>query len=179
MTWILDEAELLLRSDKFSTVRIADLSACAFEDTTTFGFTIEYPDVGSLLRNWESNQATLLERFSPALRNGREKAWNVYNVLLTEQTSTNTHEVFLLETIEEDLRHTRKIPRQSVRTQADVRVALAPLLAIVGHRNLKTESFDARLARRLEPELGAVATKSFMGDADEETVARLLAERSQ
>jgi hypothetical protein len=179
MSWILDEAEVILRSDNFSTTRVPHDATFAFEDDNVFGFVIEYADAVKLLSDWEVDQSKLLERFAPVLRNSGPKAWNVYTVMLTEGVATDKDATFALESIEENLRHTRKIPRQGVRTPADVKAALAPLLSIALQGNLAAESFEVRLARKLEAEIGVDAAKSFLGDGDEETVARLLGERAQ
>jgi hypothetical protein len=179
MTWILDEAEVVLRKDRFSTIRLPDNSAFVFEDETVFGFVVEYSTAKDLLNNWQPNQDKLLERFSAILRNAGAKAWNVYTVLLTEGMTDDAQQTHIFETIEENLRHTRKIPRQNIRTPSDVRAALAPLLAVPTQSILAAESFEVRLTRKLEAEIGAEAAKSFLGEADEETVARLLAEKSQ
>jgi hypothetical protein len=179
MSWILNESEVILRSDNYSTTRLPNDGAFAFEDDNVFGFVIEYGDTEKLISNWLPDQSKLLERFASALRNSGPKAWNVYTVMLTEAVAAAGETVFALESIEENLRHTRKIPRQGVRTPADVKAALAPLLSIAFQRDLGAEPFEARLSRKLEAEIGVDATKSFLGDGDEETVARLLGERAQ
>ena len=176
MTWILDEAEVTLRADGYSTARLPDVAAFAFENETTFGFLIEFPTTSELVQGWQSQQTSLLERFASALRTSGPKAWNVYTVVLTADETKDSDSVFAVETIEENLQYTRKIPRQAVRTRADVRVALSPLLSIAAQTNLAAESFEDRLARRLESEIGASAAGLFLSDADVETAARGLTE---
>jgi hypothetical protein len=179
MSWILDEAEVILRHDRYSTIRLPDIAAFAFEDATVVGFVIEYSTTTRLIHDWKPTQDKLLERFAASLRNSGSKAWNVYNVMLTEDESTEGTSLFALGSIEEDLRHTRKIPRQAVNTPADVRAALAPLLSISRQTSLVTDSFHARLAHRLESEIGPDAARLFLSEADEEAVARKLTENAQ
>jgi hypothetical protein len=179
MSWILDEAEVLLRADLYSTIRLADTTAISFEDDTLFGFLFVYPTPEQLLASWQADQSRLLERFAPPLRSAATKAWNVYSVFLTEGHSANPDTAFQFEAVEENLQHTRKIPRQAIRSPADVKVALSPILSIVGQRVLGAESFDERLSKRLQQEIGQSATNAFLSDTDEELVARTLAESSQ
>ena len=179
MSWILDEAEVTLRSDGYSSVRLSDPNTFAFESETTFGFVIEYDTARDLVERWQAGETGLLSRFAPALRSSGEKAWNVYTVVLTGDASSDPDVLLKITNIEENLRHTRKIPRQSIRAPADVKVALSPLLAIAAQTTLKSESFADRLARRLDAEIGEKASELFLSTADVETVARGFLEGEQ
>lgn len=178
MTWILDEAEVLLRADGYSTTRLDSGEILAFENDLILGFLFHFATAAELLQGWTAKQNDLLARFSPALRTSGPKAWSVYAIFLTEDNAETSGNVFALERIEEDFKHTRKIPRASVRTPADVRAALLPILGIANQATLAEEPFADRLARRLEAEIGLDATKAFLSGADEEDVARTLAEKS-
>lgn len=178
MTWILDEAELLLRAEGYSTVRQHEDNLLVFENESLFGFLFVYSTAPELLRRWSGDQTEALARFTPALRTSGPKAWSVYAVFLTEAISDTNEEIFAIEKIEEDFKHTRKIPRTGIRTPADVRAAFSPILSVANLAMLAEEPFGDRLARRLESEIGHDATAAFLSGADEEDVARTLSEKA-
>lgn len=179
LTWILDESELVLRSYGYSTLRLSHPDCLAFEDEALLGFVIDYPSVASINERWSADQMSLLSRFSPALRVAREKSWNVYVCLFSELAPMTPEERFELEEVEGDLRNTRKVPRHTIKTPADVRTSLSPVLPILSRAQIERDSFESRLAKQLSLSVPEEASDLFLSDAEENVVAYALIEASQ
>lgn len=179
MSWILDECELVLRGQGYSTLRISGPDALAFEDDVLMGFVLDYASVPELIAKWQVNQTDLLSRFSPALRVVREKAWNVYFCLFTELAPSSPDDRFDLELIEADLQNTRKIPRHSLKTPSDLVTALYPMLPIQSRAQIVGDGFDERLARQLEIVVAGPAANLFLSDAEEAVVGQALIEAAK
>lgn len=176
MSWILDESELVLRGHGYSTSPIGQPDALAFEDDVLLGFVIDYRSVGELSGNWQSDQDSILRRFSPALRVAKQKAWNVYFCFFTELAPQSAGDRFLMELIEADLSNTRKVPRHSLKAPADIAAALSPVLPIQNRAQLGSDSFEDRLARQLDIAVPGPAAALFLTPADEAVVGQAIIE---
>lgn len=179
MTWVIEEAEVLLQTNHYYTLHLQAPDALAFEDAVILGFLLEYEDVPALLASWSADQTTLLSRFAPALRAVREKAWNVYFVLATTKSAKDDEERFFLETLESDLHLTRKITCVGVSTPADLQASLGAILPVSNRIALFVETFPERLKARLQTEVGLDPTRLFLGEADEAVVAQALLEEAR
>lgn len=179
MSWLMDDAELLLSTHGYSTVRMPGIDALAFEDEVVLGFVLEYTSVADLAAKWAGDQLELLKRLAPALRVSRDKSWNVYLVLLTSARPLDENERFQLDLIEADLSSTRKLPRASVATPADLRAALNALLPISNRAEIQQDAFSGRVSRRIADEVGEEVSELFVGQADEGVVAQALIETVQ
>lgn len=178
MSWIIDEAQILLADAGYSVMLLDSMSTLAFEDDEVIGFIVQYEDGNELIANFIGDQTDVLKSFSPALRSAGEKAWNVYFVGLTE-SDVSSDVAFEIDQLEFDLTFTRKLARSSIKTISDVKVALAPLLPIESQPHLAAEDLEGRLRSRIVHELGEDVASAFMGSADESTVARTLLEAIQ
>ncbi|RUU15307.1 hypothetical protein EOD10_12210 [Mesorhizobium sp. M7A.T.Ca.TU.009.01.3.2] len=179
MTLWLDETELLLRSEGYSTIRLSGPDALAFEDDELVGFALEYPTIQSLVSGWPSDQTILLSRFAPALRSVSNKAWSVYFVLLTSESATDAESRFLLEQIEGNLSSTRKLPISGIGTVNDLKVGLSPLLPVASGAYVSLEGFEERLVRRLDGIIGAELRELFMSRLSSPMVAQAILEAAK
>lgn len=162
---ILDEADRLLVGDGYETRRDGE-STLIFEDATVLGYLIEFADAGELIRDWRGKEQAFLGTNSAALRRDPTKAWNVYSIFLTSEATSEEIKAHL-SNVEEDLAATRKIARAGMQSRADVRRALAPLLA-----TLRTIPESADTDRQLQAKLdederqlfGMLVGEPFEGD---------------
>jgi hypothetical protein len=158
MTDLAPNVHLVLRGVGFETwpAGIGDGATIAFEDEAIMGFIRVFESARALLDQWHATEEALLGRYAGHLRVAGEKAWNVYTVLLTPETTTNDLRREI-RWIEENLDRTRKIAAAGVTTRDDVVAALLPLLPITAKPMMDVEPAADRLARRIKliaPELG-------------------------
>jgi hypothetical protein len=170
---IATQAEVLLRQERFQTWSIASghVPAVGFEDETVVGFIHVFPSACVLLDGWEAAQRAMLGRHAAALRSAGAKAWHVYSVFLTDDPGDAL--AGRVERIEEDFSLTRKIARCSVRSAADLRRALLPLLSLRVGSAIGEAGFEDRLRARLS-DIPEPAVTAFLRGADAEDVVRIL-----
>lgn len=144
-----------------------------FENSVLIGFVYVFLNSESLLNDWAEVQQKVLKHFSPTLRNLGSKAWNVYSVFLTTESSDAfTHRI---ERIEEDFTLTRKIARNGIQTTADLNRALLTLLPLKSKPTLGGADYLNRLQSRLKDIPTEVVT-AFLGRASATEVARMLSD---
>jgi hypothetical protein len=145
---ILDDARKLLESVGYSTISGQTNDTFSFEDSALLGFVWGAPSVDALLEGWQRRQDDFLSLRNRELRRAREKSWNVYAVLLTED-EPEEKQFAELAAIEEDFRGTRKIARGGLRATFQISRALLPLLPIQNSLSLGDIDATSRLRARL------------------------------
>ena len=144
---VLDETQAVLEQAGYRTAfQFEPIKSLYFEDSSLMGFAVLYPSARELLGEWNELQNTFLQENAPRLRGDRQKAWNIYAVLLAEEAGSD-EEVRELSALEEDYTATRKIAQSGVRHRNQIRQALAPLLPI----SMPAEAHEA--AERLKAKL--------------------------
>lgn len=170
---IATQAEVLLRQEHFQTWSLASghVPAVGFEDETVVGFVHVFPSASALLSGWEPAQRAMLGRHAAAFRSAGAKAWHVYSVFLTDAPGDQL--TGPVERIEEDFSLTRKIARCGVRSAADLRHALLPVLPLRVGSAIGTAGFEDRLRARLS-DIPEPAVTAFLSGAVAAEVARIL-----
>jgi len=108
------------------------------------------------------------------LRRAGQKAWNAYCVFLAAGDNVYAN-LAALAAIEEDLAGTRKIARSNVRSVADLRAALLPLLPLQTAPKLEAVDMEVEIRQRTT-ELQPRAIAAFLSKADESVVIQVLEE---
>lgn len=126
----------------------------AFEDDSVMGFACIFETAETLLREWAVLETQFLKNFSPALKRGGEKTWNVYSVFLCAENAS-ADESRAIRWIEENLERTRKVTGIVANGRGDLITALLPLLPIQYQPRLDSEDFD--LTQRLGTRIASIA----------------------
>lgn len=166
---ILDDARKILESAGYMTISGQGQDTFYFEDGSLLGFVWEAPSVTILLSGWQKKQDDFLKQQDHELRKAKEKSWNVYSVLLTEDEGTQEQLSELART-EEDFRGTRKIARSGVRATSQVVRALLPVLPIQNLLSLGESDAMSRLHARLGSISGKVAQGLLQETATDRTI---------
>jgi hypothetical protein len=153
-----------------------DMRTLAFENATVLGFALAYETVDELTRRWKADGDRVAMKHRKSLHAARDKAWNVYLILLAQERAS-FGQALALGLIEEDLEAMRKITKAGIRTTEDVRTALLPLLPFRAAPVL--DPIDMRLeietrASDVDPQVLA----AFLSSADEGVVMQLLEDRT-
>ena len=169
------QVEIALRDAGYATWRARQGSnfVICFENPVLVGFVYVFDSAAALLTQWESTQKTVLKQYSGALRDAREKAWNVYSIFLTGEEDPSRQRA--IERLEENFALTRKIARGSIRTEKDVRHVLLPITSVQARPSLGATDFEDRLKNRLK-EVSSEAVRAFLADTDANEVAHILEE---
>ena len=166
------EARRLLESSKYKTFTAGDEDVFYFEDSSLLGFVWVAPSPSILLEQWQGLQDSFLHDKDFQLRQSKDKSWNAYSVLLTEQeVSGNQANEFLK--IEEDFRGTRKIAKGGLRTVGQLTRALLPLLAIQNLVELERDDSKERLRSRLS-RLSPRLLEAFLEQEKSEEAGRMV-----
>ena len=172
---ITSSAEILAEA-QFSTMPISILGRAGllFEDALVLGFLFNYSTTEDLLNYWDrdSNQAIKDHQF--LLRKAGQKAWNAYCVFLSSG-EVGYENLAGLAAIEENLEGTRKIARSNIKTSADLRSALLPLLPL--QTAPKLEAVDIMEEIRIRStELNPRVLEAFFSKVDDSVVLQVLEE---
>lgn len=151
------------------------LEVTCFEDEALGGFVHLFTDSKQLLETWQNVQDATLSRYAPVLKAAGAKAWNIYSVFLAQQPVGSSGELRMLNKIEEQLQHTRKIVKAGLMTEKDVRSALLPLLPISSLATISTIDFTSRLKSKLV-DLPPKAISAFLSKVDASEVVAVLSE---
>ena len=159
---IMEEARSVLEGAGYRT-EISETSAeqFVFEDHCILGFVTVLRTVTDILKQWESDQDSVLKQHALSLRKVPDKLWNIYSVFLTAEKCPSCHTAALFQ-VEEDFRATRKIARAGIAEREDVRQALLALLPIQSKVAMRTEDVKQRLMQRLTS-----VNKTFSGFLEE------------
>ena len=152
MSRLINDVRTELEAAAFSTLLSRpDSLTLHFEDISIMGQIHVLGSPDEIVAKWQVVQDEFLKRNASHFLRDTTKAWNLYTILLTEQTPAPDVAARLF-SIEDDFRGTRKIARAGVTTRKDVAAALAPILPL---RNvLPVGLVDAK--ERLVDRLGAV-----------------------
>ena len=123
------------------------------------------------VNQWEAGQAAVLKQYNVALRNARDKAWNVYSIFLTDDAESSRQRA--IERLEENFALTRKIARGGIRTNKDVEHVLLPLTSVQAQPSLGATDFEDRLRVRLK-EASSDAVTAFLSETVANEVAHIL-----
>jgi hypothetical protein len=163
MSKILDDARTILESVGFATfLARPDASYFDFEDISVIGRLHVLESADQILTTWQTIQDRFLIENAGVLGRDVTKAWNLYTVLLTGD-STGSDVDGRLSSIEDDFRGTRKIARGGIISREDVVGALSPILPL---RNIVpvdlADSKDRMLGRlaSVAPALRNLATST-------------------
>ena len=172
---ITDSAEILV-SAGYSVKRISasKREALAFENSVCLGFVFAYDTADQLIREWTDDSKAALARHGLALRRAAEKAWNVYLVLIAGGEKSEELQASLAE-LEEDLIGTRKIARDGLASNADVRSALLALLPLQSAPKLEAVDMPSEIRLRAS-DVDSRGIDAFLSPADESVVLQLLEE---
>jgi hypothetical protein len=174
---LVDQAQVLLRDAGYVTSPAeGSHDALHFEDDVVFGLLYVFRDVPALLSGWSAAQKSGILRLAPQLRMSREKAWNIYTVFLTS-SDAKPEQAYEIDRIEEDLSSARKIARAGVKSAADLRRALLPLLPIRSSGDVSTSDYVAKIKSRLSM-LPASAVEAILNSTDIKDIVRILMERT-
>lgn len=184
MIELLEQAALILADFGFghqmTDIELEDaveMRALAFENATVLGFVLAYQTVDELIGRWKPDGDRVAMKHRKSLLAARDKAWNVYLILLAQERAS-FGQALALGLIEEDLEAMRKITKAGVSTTEDVRTALLPLLPFRAAPVL--DPIDMRLeiqsrASDVDPQVLAAFLSS---SADETVVMQLLEDRT-
>jgi hypothetical protein len=170
---LLGEARTILGSAGYATMSGQADDIFSFEDSTLLGFVWVAPSVQALLEGWQKKQDDFLSARDRELRRAKEKSWNVYSVLLTEDEANEGQDADLMR-VEEDFRGTRKIARSGLRATYQVNRAILPLLPIQNRLSLGDVDVLSRLRDRLTSINGRMAEILLQETSTESTVDLLL-----
>ncbi len=146
---LLHESRSLLEKAGYRTLLERSASGvCYFEDATVMGALFVHGSVTALLEEWESSQDRFLRQHSGPLRNDPVKVWNIYTVHLTADVVTGPVWPDPFD-IEQDFRGTRKIVQTGVRSKAELRDALLPLLNLQHQVAMSPKEVAQRLQDRM------------------------------
>jgi hypothetical protein len=145
------------------------LDELQFEDDSLMGFVWTAPSVGKLLSEWKSRQDGFLRRSAHLLRTAEMKSWNLYAVLLTQDSPSEAERGSLV-AVEEDFRSTRKIVQAELTTPSKIRRALYPLLPIQNVVAIEREDVLQRFRHRLTNVPGQALNALFSDDVPDRSV---------
>lgn len=167
------QTEIILREGRYETWPWTKglVPVVCFENEMIVGFVHTFPTTPALLGGWEQAQKVALSRYAPALRAAGLKAWNVYSIFLTGDSAPLLAK--RVELIEEDFSMTRKIARTAVRTAADLRRALLPVMPLQSAPVIGAADYHRRLRGRMK-DLPAEAVSAFLGPVAAGDVVRIL-----
>lgn len=172
MSRLIDDVRSVLEGCGFATyMPRPDSLDLYFEDISILGHVHVLSTAADIVATWQIVQDAFLRDNASRFMRDTTKAWNLYTILLTADTSTSDVAARLF-TIEDDFRGTRKIARAGVGSREDVMAALAPILPL---RNvLAVGLVDAK--QRLLERLGAVTPtlRSLATGAPAEAIAASL-----
>ena len=175
---LLTSSLTLLRENRFAT-RLSQLGkniVVTFEDDSLLGFVFIFEAPDDLIEGWRLAETTFLRAEATRFRAAGEKAWNVYCVVLCGNAG-DAQQVRQIGWIEEDLERTRKIAACNITSRAELAQALLPLLTLQQRPLLQSETFEARLHRRVS-KIAPRAADAVMNVAVNATeVARQLREQ--
>ena len=143
-----------------------------FESDTVLGFVLGYQKADALIADWENDTKRVLSAAQFALRRADAKAWNVYFVLLAEQ-SGDYGQTVAISAIEENLVGTRKVARAGIATGDELRAALLPLLPVQNTPRLEGVDMQAEIRLRTT-ELPRELIETFLSGASDATLVQLL-----
>lgn len=172
---VLEEARSYLEQAGYRTESARELDGVFyFEDLSLLGFVVVHESVNDMTSHWEELQDKFLKQSASLMRRDPQKAWNVYSIHMTnaEASPDGLQE---MERIEEDFRGTRKIATASVRSRADVRQALLPLLPIQNQMSLTSRGDMDRVRERIAPAGGPLT--ELTGTAPPKEIANSLLEQ--
>ena len=155
-------------------VSINEHEALLFEDSVVLGFLFSYQDSSELIHAWNRDANRAITDYQFGLRRAGQKAWNAYCVFLAAGDNVYAN-LAALAAIEEDLAGTRKIARSNVRSVADLRAALLPLLPLQTAPKLEAVDMEVEIRQRTT-ELQPRAIAAFLSKADESVVIQVLEE---
>jgi hypothetical protein len=147
---VLSVLQVVLRDAGLSTslISIDRMSLVSFEDDVLIGSGCVFENSRQLIENWNSIESSVLRRYSPHLRNAREKAWNVYSIFLCNGSVTPFEEREV-HRIEEDLELTRKIAACGIVSRESLVRAILPILPLQYKPRLRPENVTHRLLTRI------------------------------
>jgi len=150
--------------------------ALSFENDTILGFVVIYKTAKELIHSWkpDADRVALLHR--DALQAARQKAWNTYLVLISEEEA-DISQTLLLGQIEEDLEAMRKIAKAGATNAANIRTALLPLLPFRSMPSLDPIEMTKEIQAR-STEIDADLVAAFLSNAEEALVMQLLEDRA-
>ena len=151
-------------------------SSLVFENSTVIGFVLTYETIGQLINRWKSDGDRIALKHRKELQAARQKAWNVYLVLLSE-AEADFNEALVLGQIEEDLKAMRKIARAGVNSIEDVRNALLPLLPFRAAPVLSPIDLPSEIRARAS-DVDADVLTAFLSNTDETTLVQILEDRT-
>ncbi len=172
-------AEALLRDSGYSThIWIGKTrNTLVFEDACVVGFLHIFDTATSLLEEWLPRERDILSVHALAFRAAGAKAWNVYTVLVTEELASEDVERSVSR-IEENLKFTRKLARTGVRTTANLRNVLLPLLPVWSRPRVEAAHYAARLQTSLELKLKPNVVEAFLNDMKGDDLVRIIEDES-
>jgi hypothetical protein len=184
MTELLEQAALILdefglghrMTDIESEGGAVEMRALAFENATVLGFALAYETVDELIRRWKADGDRVAMKHRKSLFAARDKAWNVYLILLAQERAS-FGQALALGLIEEDLEAMRKITKAGINTTEDVRTALLPLLPFRAAPVLDPIDMRVEIETRASDVDPQVLT-AFLSSADEAVVMQLLEDRT-
>lgn len=172
---VLEEARSYLEQAGYRTESARELDGVFyFEDPNLLGFVAVHETVNDLIDHWEKLQDKFLRQSASRLRSDPRKLWNVYSIHVTE-VEAKLDSLQELERIEEDFRGTRKIAAASVKSKADVRQALLPLLPVQNQMSLTSRGDLDRVRERVAPSGGPL--RDLAGSVGPREIANSLLER--
>lgn len=158
--------------------RFADFdgdSIICFEDDSSIGFIKVFSSAKLLLGSWQELETALIRRFATSFRAAGEKAWNVYLVMLCDET-TDSNTDRTVRWIEEDLRYTRKLTGTGIVTRDDAIKILLPILPIQFQPALVPTDFEERIRNRIDVIATGASSYFFNNDVPPVDVVRLLSD---
>ncbi len=166
-------AELLVAAG-FSVKRIHGLmpEALAFENSVCLGFVFLYDKTDNLIQGWATDSDQAIRHYELPLRRAGEKAWNVYVALLSGGQRSEPLQAKLTE-IEENLVGTRKIARDGISSEVELRSALISLLPLQSAPQLEAVDMPFEIRLRAS-DVNPKGVDAFLSAADESVVLQLL-----
>jgi len=155
---------------------VVEMRVLAFEDDTVLGFALAYQTVDDLIRRWKADGDRVAMKHRKSLLAARDKAWNVYLILLAQERAS-FGQALALGLIEEDLEAMRKITKAGIDTTEDVRTALLPLLPFRAAPVLDPIDMQFEIQTRAS-DVDPQALAAFLSSADEAVVMQLLEDRT-
>ena len=152
------------------------LETLAFEDATILGFVVAYDNPAALVASWKPDRDRIAMRHRDALQSARQKAWNVYLVLIS-RGSADLGELLALGQIEEDLEAMRKITKAGVVGATGARLALLPLLPFRAAPSLDPIDMRREIESR-STELDADVVVAFLSGAEDGVVMQIIEDRA-
>lgn len=146
---ILFEVQIILEKAGYNIQQINKYDeSLLFEDDCLLGLIAIHNNLDDILAKWEEKQDYFLNHYASKLRNEPYKAWNAYSIFLTQEKASPEIRKKIFD-IEEDLRGTRKIIGDSIKTGDELVRCLLPLLPIQKIVKLDFELSSNRLQKKL------------------------------